>query len=261
MDRHNSISLHRQQGALCTLRILAKQATAGSGAQLADCFYLSMKDVSTNLGVSQTSFKRICRDHGLARWPNQRLCQIQKGRRCRATEASRKALELERMEILNVEPDMELSFWQAVRKASGLNMGDPDSINQTEDIEEQLPMPPTVQGAHLGALASDRMPLIAKAIKSERQGTKGISKELLGYVRRIRPDDKVLKVLEELFHLPQVVAARRCGMGVTNFKALCREHGVMRWPARKINSMERRQKAATAAGQGPNVRNDPTDTV
>ena len=30
----------------------------------------------------------------------------------------RQALELERIEILNVEPDMELSFWQAVRKVN-----------------------------------------------------------------------------------------------------------------------------------------------
>ena len=42
--------------------------------------------------------------------------------------------------------------------------------------------------------------------------------------------------LRKLFHLPLVDAAKKLGMGVTVFKALCRRNNILKWPYRSIHS-------------------------
>eukprot|EP00657_Telonema_sp_P-1_P011375 TRINITY_DN6459_c0_g1_i2.p1 TRINITY_DN6459_c0_g1~~TRINITY_DN6459_c0_g1_i2.p1 ORF type:complete len:173 (+),score=28.34 TRINITY_DN6459_c0_g1_i2:245-763(+) len=47
-------------------------------------------------------------------------------------------------------------------------------------------------------------------------------------------------VLKEHFHLPMVDVAKKFGICTTVFKRMCRNHGIKRWPYRKLQSIERR---------------------
>ena len=45
-------------------------------------------------------------------------------------------------------------------------------------------------------------------------------------------------VLKEHFHMPMVDVAKKFGICTTVFKRMCRNHGIKRWPFRKV-SIER----------------------
>ena len=42
-------------------------------------------------------------------------------------------------------------------------------------------------------------------------------------------------VLKEHFHLPMVEVAEKFGICTTVFKRMCRNHGIKRWPFRKVS--------------------------
>ena len=43
-----------------------------------------------------------------------------------------------------------------------------------------------------------------------------------------------LEVLEDHFHLPMAVVAKKYHVCLTYFKKVCRSHGIMKWPYRKV---------------------------
>ncbi|KAK6251106.1 hypothetical protein QUC31_008701 [Theobroma cacao] len=58
-------------------------------------------------------------------------------------------------------------------------------------------------------------------------------------IQRERTRNLTLKDIEKYFHLPIEEAARRLDLSVTVLKKICRKYGVLRWPHRKIQSMEK----------------------
>jgi len=49
-----------------------------------------------------------------------------------------------------------------------------------------------------------------------------------------------LEELSQYFHLPEKVVAKKLGVCLTSLKKLCRQHGIHRWPYRKLKSIEKK---------------------
>jgi len=48
------------------------------------------------------------------------------------------------------------------------------------------------------------------------------------------------EVLQNHFHLPMAVVAKKFDVCLTFFKKICRQHGIKRWPYRKLRSLEKK---------------------
>jgi hypothetical protein len=60
--------------------------------------------------------------------------------------------------------------------------------------------------------------------------------------------------LEELsihFHLPEKMVAKKLGICLTSLKKLCRQHGIHRWPYRKLKSIEKKVEKLESLLQAP----------
>ncbi|KAK9149173.1 hypothetical protein Scep_007930 [Stephania cephalantha] len=71
----------------------------------------------------------------------------------------------------------------------------------------------------------------------EESGTRLFKSSLA--MQRERTGRLKLSDLEAYFHLPIEVAAKKLAMCPTVLKKICRKHGVLRWPHRKIKSIDR----------------------
>lgn len=60
--------------------------------------------------------------------------------------------------------------------------------------------------------------------------------------------------MEELglhFHLPEKMVAKKLGVCLTSLKKLCRQHGIHRWPYRKLKSIEKKVEKLETMLQAP----------
>ena len=66
---------------------------------------------------------------------------------------------------------------------------------------------------------------------------------------QIMPTHRAVTVeeLSQHLHLPEKAVAKELGLCLTSLKKLCRQHGIMRWPYRKLKSLD---KQILLAGQG-----------
>jgi len=125
-------------------------------------FHLPMSEVAKKFNVCITYFKKVCRSHGVQRWPH------------RSTK-----LQFQR------KTDDEGNAGAYVDPQNESRMD--DGVLKVESI-----------GASKASL---------------------ITKE----------------ALEEHFHLPMVVVARKFNVCLTYFKKMCRSHGVKQWPYRQVS--------------------------
>jgi hypothetical protein len=65
-------------------------------------------------------------------------------------------------------------------------------------------------------------------------------------------------VLEGLFHLPLIDAARQVGLSTTTFKKACRLLNLERWPFRKMNKKMKAKHAVTGYAIGVPMPRQPT---
>ncbi|PIN25160.1 hypothetical protein CDL12_02103 [Handroanthus impetiginosus] len=83
--------------------------------------------------------------------------------------------------------------------------------------QENLKMKQAVGGSNQGGF-------IKKSLKVQRERTRKMK----------------LKDFKDYFHLPMEVAAQKMNVCLTVMKKVCRKNGVLRWPHRKIKSIERK---------------------
>eukprot|EP00287_Rhodomonas_sp_CCMP768_P002014 CAMPEP_0196731740 /NCGR_PEP_ID=MMETSP1091-20130531/11333_1 /TAXON_ID=302021 /ORGANISM="Rhodomonas sp., Strain CCMP768" /LENGTH=303 /DNA_ID=CAMNT_0042074891 /DNA_START=242 /DNA_END=1149 /DNA_ORIENTATION=+ len=58
-----------------------------------------------------------------------------------------------------------------------------------------------------------------------------------------------MEELTQYLHLPEKVVAKQLGICLTSLKKLCRQHGITRWPYRKLKSLDKKiAKAETGTG-------------
>jgi len=60
------------------------------------------------------------------------------------------------------------------------------------------------------------------------------------------PASVKLEELSQYFNLPEKAVAQKMGICLTSLKKVCRENGIMRWPFRKLKSLERTMKKVNA---------------
>jgi len=57
--------------------------------------------------------------------------------------------------------------------------------------------------------------------------------------------------LTQYLHLPEKAVAKQLGICLTSLKKLCRQHGITRWPYRKLKSLDKKiAKAENGSGTG-----------
>jgi len=54
-----------------------------------------------------------------------------------------------------------------------------------------------------------------------------------------------LDVLEDHFHLPMAVVAKKYHVCLTYMKKVCRSHGIMKWPYRKVRILAGKSSSTT----------------
>ena len=65
------------------------------------------------------------------------------------------------------------------------------------------------------------------------------------------PTHRVVSIdeLSQYLHLPEKAVAKELGICLTSLKKLCRQHGITRWPYRKLKSLDKKlAKAESGAG-------------
>uniref|UniRef100_A0A0E0J865 RWP-RK domain-containing protein n=1 Tax=Oryza nivara TaxID=4536 RepID=A0A0E0J865_ORYNI len=82
--------------------------------------------------------------------------------------------------------------------------------------------------------------------------------ELLGYNVTNREKTKQLQLsdIAPYFELPIAKAAKKLDICATALKGICRKHGVLRWPYRKVRSIDRQIATLRRSGNGDATRNE-----
>ncbi|QDZ24893.1 RWP-RK domain-containing protein [Chloropicon primus] len=57
--------------------------------------------------------------------------------------------------------------------------------------------------------------------------------------KKVKKTDMDITLVRNCFHLPMNVATQRLKIGSTALKKICRKHGIMRWPYRRIKAIEK----------------------
>lgn len=76
-----------------------------------------------------------------------------------------------------------------------------------------------------------------------------------------KADRITLEVLTDHFHLPMAEVAKKFDVCVTFFKRICRARGILRWPYRKLKSLEKQALDDGEATLSPGRRPSEADAV
>jgi len=182
-------------------------------------FDVPMTEAAKRFGVCLTFFKKICRTHGIKRWPFRKLkslknkisdlqTRFQDHPDEREDQLQRRLDELRDINSQSAYQMQTLLAADGARRVSAS-----DSQPQSEDesnapSSSEMPPPPD----------TDAVPI---QFVGARQA------QLVCY------DD-----LRKSFDLPMLEAAKRFGVSLTLFKKICRKNGIGRWPHRKLKSLK-----------------------
>ncbi|KAI7998140.1 hypothetical protein LOK49_LG10G02030 [Camellia lanceoleosa] len=175
------------------------------------------EDVAKSFGVSVSTMKRICRKHGISRWPFQP--ERKKGRLMEVISPSMHEKHDSRLRCIQT-PVHTRSSPQTIALLDGGEMVQLDSSKQQSLVEFDI----TNNNAHL-VRASQSCSTVSHLDETNSRET----------LKRKCTTGSVLSFedLQQHFGCKRDNAAKALGVSVSTVKRICRQHGISRWPSQK----------------------------
>ncbi|XP_028104611.1 uncharacterized protein LOC114303655 [Camellia sinensis] len=186
-------------------------------------FGRSREDVANSFGVSVSTMKRICRKHGISRWPFQP--ERKKERSMEVISPSMHEKHDSRLRCIRT-PLHVRSSPRTIDLLDGGEMVQLDSSKQQSLVEFDV----TNNSAHL-VRASQSCSTISHSDETNSRETlkrKCTSKSVLSF-----------EDLQPHFDCKRDNAAKALGVSVSTVKRICRQHGISRWPSRKKKNVSK----------------------
>ncbi|CAL5422613.1 unnamed protein product [Camellia sinensis] len=186
-------------------------------------FGSSREDVANSFGISVSTMKRICRKHGISRWPFQP--ERKKERLMEIINPSMHEKHDSRLRCIQT-PLHARSSPRAIALLDGGEMVQLDSAKQQSLVEFDI----TNNSAHL-VRASQSCSTISHSDETNSRETlkrKCTSKSVLSF-----------EDLQPHFGCKRDNAAKALGVSVSTVKRICRKHGISWWPSRKKKNVSK----------------------
>jgi len=174
-------------------------------------FDVPMTEAAKRFGVCLTFFKKICRSHGIKRWPFRKLKSLQSKISDLQTRLQDKPSAPESQLQRRLDELRDIDNQTAIL-ANTLGDGPSDSQPRSEDNSEAQP-----------CSSEEKLEFVEDAPKF----TGARQAQLVSYAE-----------IRKSFNLPMMEAAKRFGVSLTLFKKICRKNGIGRWPHRKLKSLK-----------------------
>lgn len=170
-------------------------------------FNVPMTQAAKHFGISLTFFKKICRTAGIQRWPFRKLKSLQ-----------------------NKIADLQIHLQDS-----------PDNV--TSSTPPPSEPSPSIDEGHDSAVDSSQCLLMLSRSPSrdhldEADMPSSSEVNTAPEYASCRRPAVTLEALRQHFHLPMTEAAKNFRVSLTLFKKLCRQHGIRRWPHRKLKSLK-----------------------
>ena len=187
-------------------------------------FNMPMTEAAKQVGVCLTFFKKICRTHGISRWPFRKLKSLQN-----------QISDLESR--LQENPNTCES--QLKRRLEELHEINAQAVHQPEMLAPRSSSGP-------GSVEYLALVSVEESQRSDDEAEGPCSSETptltddtsVHYSCSRRAQQATYDELTRCFHLPMTQAAKQFGVSLTLFKKVCRKNGITRWPHRKLKSLK-----------------------
>jgi len=234
-------------------------------------FDLDIQTAAQKIGVSSRSLKIACRKYGIRRWPFRRIRMVNKAI-FRLHEQIDKMLVEKKPEMYEqlaflqrqkeqltrhgrpLEPDSFKVATEESGEESDMETEDRDDVDHVLSSGGEVALDGLDTSLFVGQSAieeegsmiikpKEKDMLRLEAAQNTVQTQAGVASPSPAKItsRQITPTRAHAHIdfayLSKFFSLTASTAAKQLGVSVTTLKKICREHGIARWPSRKIRKM------------------------